>query len=36
MFDLRAAAAVVTAPRRELVLDDFSISGSTTWIWKGQ
>ena len=31
-----AAAAVVTAPRMELVLDDFSISGFTTWIWKGQ
>ena len=31
-----AAAALVTAPRRELVLDDFFISGSTTWIWKGQ
>ena len=30
------AAAVVTAPRRELVLDDFSISGFTTWTWKGQ
>ena len=31
-----AAAPLVTAPRRELVLDDFFISGSTTWIWKGQ
>ena len=31
-----AASALVTAPRRELVLDDFSISGFTTWIWKGQ
>ena len=31
-----AAAALVTAPRRELVLDDFFISGFTTWVWKGQ
>ena len=31
-----AAAALVTAPRRELVLDDFFISGFTTCIWKGQ
>ena len=31
-----AAAALVTAPRRELVLDDFFISSFTTWIWKGQ
>ena len=28
--------ALVTAPRRGLILDDFFISGSTTWIWKGQ
>ena len=31
-----AVAALVTAPRRELVLGDFFISGSTTWVWKGQ